>query len=197
MGTLSLTAFADSQRLQTLSDDSERPFSASDDSMNERLDVEKANLTELTSTLPFKIDRLIVRDRNGIYGIAEDIDADSTTSVTFLIGRSARYQLSKLYRDFPLQARVNYASEGNSVKGDLLQQISNKILQSSIQSSLILGRTSKQEGLFENWLNRHAFTLNALPPGTFLGVAEADPDALPIGGAKLEASVRFVMGTFE
>ena len=197
MGTLSLTAFADSQRLQTLSDDSERPFSASDDSMNERLDVEKANLTELTSTLPFKIDRLIVRDRNGIYGIAEDIDADSTTSVTFLIGRSARYQLSKLYRDFPLQARVNYASEGNSVKGDLLQQISNKILQSSTQSSLILGRTSKQEGLFENWLNRHAFTLNALPPGTFLGVAEADPDALPIGGAKLEASVRFVMGTFE
>lgn len=197
LGTLALTDFTDSKRLQTLSDNNERPFSAADGSMDARLDIEKANLTQLTSELPFKINRLIVRDRNGIYGIAEDVEAGSPAKVTFLIDRSARYQLSKLFRDFPLQARVNYANERSGSKTDLMQQISNEILQSSIRSSISLGRTSKQEGLLENWLNLHAFTLNALPPGTFLGVAEVDPEVLPISGAKLEASVRFVMGTFE
>ncbi len=144
----------------------------------------------LDSTFDFPLRGAVIRDDNGVYWEADQIDAGQTGVTCSRIPiKEISKRLGDLYnRNRPLaevRRTKKYSSYDQRIR-DLTLVINRN-----------LGEVNQMvtDGIFEGWLQQQLQVDNALPNGSFIAEADVSQDAIAVEGAELVKSVRYVFGT--
>lgn len=149
----------------------------------------------ISSTLPISLRDVVVRDAAGRYWLAPELPAEATEVSCQPLDRVAAAQT--LSRLFELQRAVSPTGGRQRPRGtrsrrsvsevvDLIAELNRRGLEATAPIT---------QGTFEHWLSQTLMIASALPPSTFLAVADVEPDAVAVESAEIVESIRYVFGT--
>ncbi|MEO1614624.1 MAG: hypothetical protein AAFV88_02165 [Planctomycetota bacterium] len=140
------------------------------------------------STLPFAVERVVLRTDDGRFWSIENLPADSEVdAIPVPKIQDVSKRLGTLYNDHRPIGVSNGSSRSRKASVDLISLVNRQ-----------LRRTSAiQDGSFELTLSNNLSVRGEIDAGTFVGISDVSEDSIPVAGAEHVASVRYIMGTLE
>ena len=150
--------------------------------------IDQSVSVQLTNSLPFDLERVVARSKDGRYWINKSAPQGSSIQAYFMSDDTrASAALGELYNDYrPIEifARTKGNARGAA---DVISAECRRIDQ---------GAANMTEGVFETALNRMLLVQGDIPPGTFVALSSPSADASPVKDATMIESIRYVWGTF-
>jgi len=156
----------------------------------------------LHSELPFALERMILRDGQGDYWFAEQVEPAVAASqrnevkLSRVAATDASTMLSKLYNEFrPLAENTSQSGDRSFRRNngyrtrDLIETVNSSLNQGSDRFRKV------SDGSFETWLNQSLQLDSRLPRLHFVAISTVSDDVVAAKDAEVVDSVRFVFGT--
>lgn len=153
-------------------------------------DDTKTKVVRLVNEFGFELRRVLVRDADGDYWIADKIPAGGSIVASQPTTDLPSMLMGNMYNDFWPISQVIQSRSANI--GQRLDGTRDLV---AVANGLVAAKTISVEGIFESTLLDLLKNDAALPLGYFVAMSDPSADMVGVEGAQVNESVRYVLGT--